>query len=51
MTTVLRGVLGAEILECKDAGSDLQVAFRFTMRPEGGQRPVCVADLLIRYRA
>lgn len=43
--------LSAEILECRDAGSGLQVAFRFTVQPEAGQRPVCVADLLIRYTA
>jgi acyl dehydratase len=27
----------------------LQVAFRLTVEPEGGRKPVCVADLLVRY--
>jgi acyl dehydratase len=41
--------LGADLVECTEVGGGLQAAFRFTLQAEGGDKPVCVADLLIRY--
>jgi acyl dehydratase len=43
--------LGADLVECTDVGGGLQVAFRLTVEPDGGPKPACVADLLVRYAA
>jgi acyl dehydratase len=44
-------VLSVEILRCDDVTGGVQVTYRFTMQGEGAPKPVCVADMLVRYFA
>jgi acyl dehydratase len=39
---------GAEIVEVTEAGGGLQVKQRVTIEAEGSEKPVCVADCLVR---
>ena len=39
---------GAEIVEVSEAGGGLQVKQRITIEAEGSEKPVCVADCLVR---
>jgi acyl dehydratase len=39
---------GAEIVEVTEAGGGLQVKQRITIEAEGSDKPVCVADCLVR---
>jgi acyl dehydratase len=39
---------GAEIVEVTEAGGGLQVKQRVTIEAEGSDKPVCVADCLVR---
>ncbi len=39
---------GAEIVEVTEAGGGLQVKQRITIEAEGSEKPVCVADCLVR---
>ncbi|MGZ4247961.1 MAG: MaoC family dehydratase [Solirubrobacteraceae bacterium] len=39
---------GLEILETSEAGGGLQVKQRITIEAEGSEKPVCVADCLVR---
>jgi acyl dehydratase len=39
---------GVEILEVGEAGGGLQVKQRITIEAEGSEKPVCVAECLVR---
>jgi acyl dehydratase len=41
--------LGAEIAGVEDLPGGLQLKLRFTWEIEGGSKPACVADMLLRY--